>query len=1449
MSDAIGRIAVPTPVDSGLTFPLTSEFGYGYTQDFPVVVHRFGYLDAKAEQRYAVGIGPKKHAFRRTNLSLAARNQLFSFWEGLQGSWKTFLYDVPQADQTPVSTKVIWEYAPLSAQYLIHACQVGLHFIEVPDPTAAPSYSVSATVMRFPSTAMQSALGSDVQQIIPLIHIRVRESAVPDIYLSDRRCTVGGQLYLPRLINIGEKGSDVILSQTINGASDNAVFTFGNADRAMTKLANDTDLKFAQIDFSLYHINSSTLLNLWSGVILDFTRDGTPQFGIQAGDKLSQVTQLYPPRTISRTCWKTFNDGVNCPYATQSANHGGDPNTCDYYFDSSNGCQAHGMDDYFGGQPAAPQQVMILDNSTGLWGIGRNTVTATSIVSDTVFGRALPEVWCNSNGLPQFAYWLNAMIVAVRDEGDFLDSLSIVGLGPIGAFTPMTVATNNDGFRYLVSPMLDSQPPHGLRLDGNMDVTRYSTYGLGEWAGTDPQAEVFGMTAGGVPQGSAKCAGTSFIEIRIEKQKGITPSIPEQHQVLVTIDQGLTGWIWDASGNRTAVAGLINPFWIAINSYLRALGLQNADSATQLAQFVLSSVFVGDGSGTAEIADTVIPAGSALIQSTYEIAPDNKQFTFQGVIGSQKAFRDWLGEILSTALGYFTWEFGSLVLGGRFNATPVDAYDTSNMLFQSLKTPPIDAKFEHLTIEFSDCNYQYQTNTADYQDKDHAAYYGRSGSPLSSRMHSVGICNLEQAVRVAAIRTREEIGGVNAAEWRNACEPAWQTTLLGLTTGLGQVVSITHPEMPGLRGVCNVSGTACTWVSGDPLDSSMVGRAVLVNGIQVDVTAVTVGVTTTGNTTASGTSVSVTSAAGIAIGESISGTGIPAGTTVTAISGTTLTISQAATATGTGVTLTFGGDFTTDTAPGDGSNLSFQIIAGAVRVNSWKLKRDWSLELSGKTVTPSMYDLTVGPKPTDTAYVTRPPLRYALSTDVCWQPYQIQGAASDALYPNEYTFDLSAVYSTLTDGTAEAVITVTGRLPVNDFSPVLNAPGPVMGSVTLNATGGSIAGNTPLVIALAAVDSTGEFSYVSAIASLQIGTGSAFQVVLNNIVWPGIESGSSGSIAGWVLFASWTDDLMCAQASGSGTPASITFNGPLVRTSYAMPSSSIDKVRLKGKRELRSGVTVGKVTAIGTNTITVGDVDVNVPFVSGSYAGRILSAIGRQSGSIPFAHFNITGFSAGVFTVSQTIVGVNVGDIVAVRFQSSTSGATLTDSAGAFTGAEVGGIVRVIAGTGRGSLAKVTGSSATTLTLASSVTVDSTSVWIVEESSWSWSVDGTVFDNLIQTTQASWALPISNLSDQAVLLSGFTVDTTGAESSDGDQPVRECWMFGSSPTQTVTPSGAQNGTNTSFTLPSAPTNAASLKVFLNGEMQNPAIDYTVSGATITMIVPPNSDDWFYATYF
>ena len=81
----------------------------------------------------------------------------------------------------------------------------------------------------------------------------------------------------------------------------------------MTALANDTDLKYAQIDLSLYHVDTGILLQLRKGFIVGYTTDNSPQFTVRASDGLYQLTQMYAVRAISRQCWKSFDDGVSCP--------------------------------------------------------------------------------------------------------------------------------------------------------------------------------------------------------------------------------------------------------------------------------------------------------------------------------------------------------------------------------------------------------------------------------------------------------------------------------------------------------------------------------------------------------------------------------------------------------------------------------------------------------------------------------------------------------------------------------------------------------------------------------------------------------------------------------------------------------------------------------------------------------------------------------------------------------------------------------------------------------------------------------------------------------------------------------------------------------------------------------------------------------------------------------
>jgi len=71
---------------------------------------------------------------------------------------------------------------------------------------------------------------------------------------------------------------------------------------------------------------------------------------------------------------------------------------------------------------------------------------------------------------------------------------------------------------------------------------------------------------------------------------------------------------------------------------------------------------------------------------------------------------------------------------------------------------------------------------------------------------------------------------------------------------------------------------------------------------------------------------------------------------------------------------------------------------GAFRIQRWSLKKDWSVEIQGQTVTASMYDLDVGPKPIDRG--ARPPAAPVLPYPArpAWAPYQVQAASWDALF-------------------------------------------------------------------------------------------------------------------------------------------------------------------------------------------------------------------------------------------------------------------------------------------------------------------------------------------------------------------------------------------------------------------------------------------------------------------
>jgi hypothetical protein len=444
-----------------------------------------------------------------------------------------------------------------------------------------------------------------------------------------------------------------------------------------------------------------------------------------------------------------------------------------------------------------------------------------------------------------------------------------------------------------------------------------------------------------------------------------------------------------------------------------------------------------------------------------------------------------------------------------------------------------------------------------------------------------------------------------------------------------------------------------------------------------------------------------------------------------------------------------------------------------------------------------MYDLDVGPKPMDVVPGPLPPLFYSIPLGPAWAPYQVQAAANDALFPGEWTFDTNQSYAQMADGSMLANLVVTGKLPVNEFS-ATGAGAPGIGSISQSATGGSLPANVTLRVAICAIDSNGLPSAPSNIAIIGTGAAAGGSFTLENITWPAVAG-----LVSYVLFVATQDDLICAQATGAltagpnntYTPGSITFGGPLVRSTWALPSPYVSKVRLKAKHEIHGGIIGAPVDSVSTGALVVGYLKGSPPSSNPSFTpvGRIISIIGRPESATPYFSGTITSWDQHRnhrrhsrpqrHRAGGRLLGPPVQRRrVELRQPHLHNGLRVPEhrlSRGMTPGAEVGNLVRVIRGVSRGTPPrKIVANTATTITWDLPMVINPGDVWIIEEPTWPYSCDTTSLDNGNPLAVTTINMPTGNFVDEALVIAGFTVDVNGNESPDGDAPIREDWVFG-----------------------------------------------------------------------
>lgn len=791
MPDTLGGVTVPSVSPSG-TFPLTVDYGFTTIIDPPVKIHTFlGAGDLKREQRFLLGPGTRQWHIER-ELDEPERLALRNFWESRQSAYQPFTFNCPLEDGTTEAVTACFANAPLITDFMTGAVSRiggGIDLLEVPTGSG-PTYSVAVTLNRFPDATLATALTAQVQKLIKLVRIKPRLAGYPTIYISDQRCTIGGQLYLPRLLRWSGIQQVAIGMPGVGTESDNVQLVFGNADRVMTRLTDDVQLDYATVEILAYHVNSQTLIQLWSGEIVagGWQSNTGPEFSCQCSDHISSPFLLAPPRIIDRKCNK-FYTGIECPFLSVGALNptdypGADASFCDHGYLTTNGCGAHGMEPYYGGVIANPQSILTKDNSTGVWGLFRNSLVASSVINDSAYGHSIPII------ITDIPFPVPALIISIRDEGDFLRALGVVGEGPI---------------------TIDL----GSTLDGSYNHGYPETLGFRYIAGNDPVTpEVDQMQMQPFDLPYLYSAGVAALELLIGNDPGIQPTLAAQHTMQALVGSGWEGWMWPGgAGSRGDVKGtLTNPVWVCVNLYLLCRRLYTASQAEQEAVLDFNTIVPA-----AAICDLQVDRIVELDQG------QETQWKFIGMLNDQKPLRDWMADILFNCLGYFSFNFGKLAIGVRENGASTVAYTDGNLIYRSLKLSPLGPQFTRLSATFADREHNYVANTATFQDDDYAAELGGGTIALhkDAQINLSGTADISPATRLVVTRGREEVGGVTAQERRHARNPTWQTTILGLDTGVGAVASITNEDMPGGVGKARIA----RWSLTDDWSITFEGRA------------------------------------------------------------------------------------------------------------------------------------------------------------------------------------------------------------------------------------------------------------------------------------------------------------------------------------------------------------------------------------------------------------------------------------------------------------------------------------------------------------------------------------------------------------------------------------------------------------------------------------------------
>jgi hypothetical protein len=294
------------------------------------------------------------------------------------------------------------------------------------------------------------------------------------------------------------------------------------------------------------------------------------------------------------------------------------------------------------------------------------------------------------------------------------------------------------------------------------------------------------------------------------------------------------------------------------------------------------------------------------------------------------------------------------------------------------------------------------------------------------------------------------------------------------------------------------------------------------------------------------------------------------------------------------------------------------------------------------------------------------------------------------------------------------------------------------------------------------------------------------------------------SLPGHQVFAGLDLRLLAEQTNSPTTalPSSIAINGPIVPMTRNAPNFAARRVRVKYKHIIHSGVAGIQVqSVIAPNQIRTSEL-IGSPQ---TWTGQILSVVADASdGSVPLWNFTITDFDniTGTFTVSPDCVraeaenSVQANDVMIIRSRATAATASSITNGlwqnsvaanqnpdalnGLVPGEEVGLLVRIIAGKGKGQVRPCEANDNVTHWVIPPWTVqpDTTSIYIVEMPDWMYTAESSDTPVDAQNDRVEIAAQVDNLDNFVVLAGGFLVDEAERETFEELGVYREIFVFG-----------------------------------------------------------------------